>query len=82
MAIFLRLNPLEWLILLLTTALVVILELINTSIEAIVDLVEPNIKNGAKIAKDISAAAVLISALMSIAVGLLLFLPKIIALVF
>lgn len=82
LAVFLRLNPIEWLILAISIALVVILELINTSIEAIVNLVEPNIKDEAKIAKDVSAAAVLISAVVSIMVGLLLFLPKIIALVF
>ena len=67
---------------LLTIALVIILELVNTSLETIVNLVEPDIKEQAKIAKDVSAAAVLISAGVSIAVGLLLFAPKIIALVF
>lgn len=81
-AVFLRFNPIELLILLLTIALVVILELVNTSLETIVNLVEPDIKEQAKIAKDISAAAVLISTGVSIAVGLLLFAPKIIALVF
>ena len=81
-AFFLQFSNIEWLILLLTIALVVVLELINTSIEAVVNLVEPNIKDEAKVAKDVSAAAVMISAIASIVVGLLLFLPKIIALVF
>lgn len=81
-AILLRFNTIEWLILLLTIALVIILELVNTSLETIVNLVEPDIKEQAKIAKDISAAAVLISAGVSITVGLALFAPKIIALVF
>jgi len=78
MGIFLQLNYLEWSILFLTIALVIILELINTSVEAIVNLVEPEIKEQAKIAKDVSAAAVMIAAVVSIIVGLLLFVPKIV----
>ena len=78
MAVFLQFNHLEWSILLLTIALVVILELVNTSLEAIVNLVEPDIKEQAKIAKDVSAAAVMIAAVVSIIVGLLLFIPKIV----
>lgn len=80
--VFLQLNHIEWLILLLTIALVVTLELINTSLEAIVNLVEPDIRKQAKIAKDVSAAAVMVSAVVSIIVGLALFVPKIITLVF
>jgi len=79
-AFFLKFNRLEWLILLLTIALVVILELINTSIEAVVNLVEPEIKEQAKTAKDVCAAAVMTAAIVSIVVGILLFVPKIIAL--
>ena len=75
-------NPCAFSILLLTIALVVILELINTSLEAIVNLVEPDIKEQAKIAKDVSAAAVMTAAVVSIIVGLILFGPKIFALVF
>jgi len=48
--------------------------------EAIVDLVSPEIKDHAKIAKDVSAAAVLIAAFISIIVGFVLFYPKLIAL--
>lgn len=77
-AFFLQFNNIEWLILFLTIALVVILELINTSIEAVVNLVEPDIEEQAKIAKDVSAAAVMIAAVVSVIVGLLLFVPKIV----
>ena len=77
LGVFFKFNPFEWLILILTISLVLILELINTSLEAIVDLVSEDIKDKAKMAKDVSAAAVLIASIMSIAVGVFLFLPKI-----
>ncbi len=70
----------EWLFLLFTICFVLILELFNTALEAIVNLVSPQIKPHAKIAKDVSAAAVLLAALMAAIVGLVLFLPRILAL--
>ncbi len=73
----LKFSRVEWLILLFTITLVLILELINTALEAIVDLVSPEIKEEAKVAKDVSAAAVLIASIAATVVGLVLFLPKI-----
>lgn len=70
----------EWLILALTIILVLIMELFNTAMEAIVDLVSPEIHPRAKVAKDVSAAAVLMSTLLSLIVGVYLFLPKIVLL--
>jgi diacylglycerol kinase len=66
----------EWIILAFTITFVLVLELINTTLEAIVDLASPKIKGKAKIAKDVSAAAVLVSAILAIIVGLVLFIPK------
>jgi len=74
----LRFNIFEWIVLLFTVTLVIVLELINTSIESIVNLVSPEIKPQAKVAKDVAAAAVLVTAIMSIVIGALLFLPNII----
>lgn len=73
---FLKLTPLELAVLILTIGIVITLELINTMLEALVDLVSPEIKPAAKIAKDVSAGAVLVSAIVSVFIGLLLFLPK------
>lgn len=78
LAVILGFSGIEWLILLFTITLVLTLELVNTALEEIVNLVSPEIKEGAKVAKDVSAAAVLISAILAIVVGLVLFLPKII----
>ena len=74
--IILKLTPPELAVLVLTIGFVLILELVNTTLEAVVDLVSPETRPKAKIAKDVSAAAVLLSAILSVLVGAFLFLPK------
>lgn len=80
LAIFLNLNFSEWLILVVIITLVLILELVNTSIEAIVDIASPEIQPKAKVAKDVAAATVLLASIGSLIIGALLFLPKILPL--
>lgn len=63
------LAPLEWAVLLLAMGLVVGMELVNTSLEAIVDRVSPEHSEMARVAKDTAAAAVLVSALTALGVG-------------
>jgi len=74
----LKLSLIEWATLIITIGLVLILELINTSLEQIVDIVSPEKQEKARVAKDLAAAGVLISAIVSILVAAFLFLPKII----
>lgn len=81
LAYILGFNPYEWIILVLVSGVVVVLELINTALESVVNIVSPEIRDEAKKAKDVSAAAVLISALMASIIGLFLFVPKLLALV-
>lgn len=71
-----KINPAEWLDIFIIASLVLILELINTSLEAITDIVSPEIHPKAKIAKDVAAAAVLIASFFSIIVAAFIFLPK------
>jgi len=71
-------NKYEWAILVLTIGLVVSCELINTAIEAVVDLVTEEYHPLAKVAKDTSAAAVFIFAIIAVIVGIIIFVPKII----
>ena len=52
------------------------LELVNTAVEAVVDLVTEERKPLAKLAKDAAAGAVLIAAMMSVAAGLIMFVPE------
>ena len=56
------------------------LELVNTAIEEVVNLASPSINPVAKISKDVAAGAVLLSALFSVVVGIIIFLPKFISL--
>lgn len=76
--IILELSYVEWLISLILIALVISLELINTSIEAVVDLVTTNDSALAKIAKDSAAGAVLFTSIIAAFIGLVIFLPKVI----
>ncbi|MBP9716990.1 MAG: diacylglycerol kinase family protein [Candidatus Levybacteria bacterium] len=62
--------------------LVISVEIINTAIEEIVDLVTKDYKEEAKIAKDVSAGMVLIVAVGSIAVGILVFTPHVLRFIF
>ena len=77
-----KVNSTEWALLALTIGLVIGFELINTAIEAVVDLVTEDYHPLAKVAKDTSAAAVFVFAIAAAIVGLIIFLPKLIALVF
>lgn len=70
----------EWLLCIVLIGLVIATELINTAIEAVVDLACPEIHPLAKTAKDTAAAAVLVFAITAVLCGLFLFVPKIIAL--
>ena len=71
--VFFKIEALEWLALIITIALVIVCELINTSIEAVVDMITKEYNEKAKIAKDIAAAAVLFSAIISTIVGIIVF---------
>ena len=78
MGLTLKVSLIEWSLLTLTIALVLTAEAINTAIENLVDMVSPERKPQAGLIKDISAGAVLISALGAAIVGLIIFGPKII----
>ena len=66
---------LEFAVILLTITLVVTLEMINTAIEKVVDLLTEKYHLLALIAKDISAGAVLIASIMAFVIGALIFGP-------
>ena len=76
LAIALSLAPVEVAVIILTCGIVLTMELVNTALESVVDLaVEQTYHELAKIAKDCAAAAVLISALISVSVAACLLLP-------
>jgi diacylglycerol kinase (ATP) len=69
-----RLPKAELLILVGAISLVILTELFNTALEAVVDLVTPEYHPLAKVAKDVAAGAVLVEAVNAVLVGLVLFL--------
>lgn len=74
----LKLTLHEWLFVLFAIGGVISLELINTAIERLVDLATSKYHPLAKQAKDVSAGAVFVYSCLSVIVGIIIFLPKII----
>ncbi len=81
LAILLKIKLIEWAILTFTIFLVLICETINTVIEQIMDYLSPDFNKQVGVIKDIAAAAVLLSAIMAVVEGFIIFLPKLIALI-
>jgi len=75
LAALLNLSIIDWVLLLGVIFLVWIAELFNTTLEYLYDLVEPEFDERVKMGKDMSAAAVLLTAALSIIVGLLILGP-------
>ncbi len=77
LGMLLNLNLQEWLFCILIIGLIMATELINSAIEAVVDLASPQFHPLAKIAKDTASGATLIFCLISLIGGIIIFLPKI-----
>lgn len=71
-AIFLKVNANHWCILLICIGLVMALEMINTAIEGIVDLISPDYNEKAGKIKDVAAGAVLVASIISFIIGILI----------
>ena len=78
--VILKISLLEWCICLTLFGLIMALELVNTAVEAVVDLVTKEQRRRAKLAKDTAAGAVLIAAITAAVIGGIIFVPKILAL--
>jgi diacylglycerol kinase len=76
---WLHLVAYEWLIILLFIALVLGLEMVNTSLEKMADHLHPERHPQIKIVKDVAAGAVLWVAAVSVVAGAIIFLPKLLA---
>jgi diacylglycerol kinase len=81
MGIIVKLNHYEWSLLIIVIGIVFLSELLNSSIESLADHINPERNELIMRAKDYSAAAVLISAIVAIVVGCLIFIPKLLALI-
>tara|TARA_R100000750_G_scaffold62784_1_gene58045 strand:- start:58799 stop:59047 length:249 start_codon:yes stop_codon:yes gene_type:complete len=75
--LYFKLSTTEWLAIIIVIGLVLLTELLNTAIENIADFISPERHEKIKMTKDIAAAAVLISAIVALVVGMLIFVPKV-----
>lgn len=74
---FFHISGIEWCFLAVVISLVLASEMLNTAIENLCDVAEPNQNETIRIVKDISAGMVLICALGALSVGIVIFLPKV-----
>ena len=76
-----RFGRVEWILLILTVIFVMTAELLNTALEYLLNLLEAHYHPVARTVKDVAAGAVLLAVFGSVAVGLLLFWPRLLSLV-
>jgi len=76
--VFFQITHFEWIAISLVISIVFVSEVMNSAIEALCDTVSQDFKINIKYAKDVSAGAVLVSALVSVITGTIVFLPYII----
>jgi undecaprenol kinase len=67
----------EWILLVLIVGLVILMELANSAVERITDVLKPRLNVYVKEIKDITAAAVMVSSLAALIVGILIFWPHV-----
>ena len=75
---YFKIEPFEWMFIVLCIALVLSLEIVNSSIERMADFISPDKHKAIKHIKDLAAAAVLLSAIASIVVAAIILIPRII----
>ncbi len=73
-----KISRTEWMICIILFGVVIAGEMFNTAIETLVDMVMPHQNEKAKLAKDLSAGAVLILAIAAAIIGMMIFIPRII----
>ena len=75
----LKISKLEWIICIILFSIVIAGELFNTAIETVVNMITTEKNEKAKIAKDVSAGAVLVLSIGAAIIGLMIFIPKILS---
>lgn len=81
LGIILQISAIEWIFIIFVIGIVLATELINTSIEATIDLLSPDFHPLAKVAKDTASASVFIYSIVSVFLAGIIFIPKIIHLI-
>ena len=73
--VYFKVTRAEMIILFLVVMEVLVMELLNTMMERVVDILKPRVHPYAKLIKDLMAASVLLSAILAIIIGLIIFVP-------
>lgn len=75
--LYFNVSRIEWALLLLSIFIVFLMEIVNSAIERVTDILKPRIHEYVKEIKDIMAAAVMLASFFAILIGVLVFLPQI-----
>jgi diacylglycerol kinase len=81
LGLLMKIDLTEWSLLIIVMGMVFITELLNSSLESLADSLKPEWNDLIGRAKDYSAAAVLIAAIISVVVGVIIFVPKLLNLI-
>ena len=80
LGIGLKISALEWILICMSISAVLAVEMLNTALEHLCNIVQPAIHPAVKVIKDVSAGAVLVVAVTAVICGSIIFIPKIISL--
>ena len=80
-SIVFKISTIEWMAVCFCIAFVIIMEMLNTAIEKLCNVVHKEMHPGIKRVKDMAAGAVLVAAFFSLITGIVIFMPKIISLI-
>lgn len=75
LALFFQINRLEWVLLIFVISLVMLMELANSAVERIADILKPRIDDYVKEIKDIAAAGVMLASFVAVIIGVIIFWP-------
>jgi diacylglycerol kinase len=77
LGLYFQISRMEWIFILFAIGFVLICETLNTSIEYLADSISLEYNKNIEIAKDLGATAVLLSSFFAVAIGLIIFFPKV-----
>jgi len=79
--VYVKLSKTEWIAIIILISAVLILEIINSSLEQVIDIIKPRLHGQVKVVKDMMAAAVLVAAVSACVVGLIIFYPYLVEII-
>ena len=75
LAIYFNITKTEWMFLIFVIGLVILMEIANSAVERVADLLKPRIHTYVKEIKDITAAGVMVASLIALIIGIIIFWP-------